>query len=64
MTSSSRLYHPPKPIYKPVEILDYIEACVEELSGFFLAAHIILACDLNQLSNEDVEERTGLKQIV
>jgi hypothetical protein len=23
------LYHPPKPTYKPTEILDYIEACVE-----------------------------------
>jgi len=27
-------------------------------------AHIILAGDLNQLSNEDIEGRTGLKQIV
>ena len=28
------------------------------------AAHIILAGDLNQLPNKDVEERTGLKQVV
>jgi hypothetical protein len=58
------LYHPPKPNYKPAELLDYIEACVEELSEFFPAAHVILAGDLNQLSNEDVEERTGLKQVI
>jgi len=66
MTSSARLSTtlPPKPIYKPAEILDYIEACVDELSGFFPAAHIILASDLKQLSNEDIEERMGLKQIV
>jgi len=44
--------------------LDYIEACVDELSGLSTAAHIILGGDLKQMSNEDIEERTGLKQIV
>jgi hypothetical protein len=44
--------------------LDYIEACVEELHGSFPAAHIILAGDFNELSDENVAERTELKQVV
>jgi hypothetical protein len=35
-----------------------------ELSGFDPTAQIILAGDFNQLSNEVIEERTGLKQVV
>jgi len=56
------LYHPPKPIYKPAEILELIKACLKELGGFFPAAHIILAGDINQLSNEDIEKKTGLRR--
>ena len=58
------LYHPPKPLYQPIELLDYIEACVVELSRDFPAANIVLAGDLNQLSDEELVERTGLQQIV
>ena len=58
------LYHPPKPTYKQVELMDYMDACVEELSCFYSAYHIILAGDLNKLPDEVIEERTGLKQVV
>ena len=37
---------------------------MEELSRDFPAAPIVLAGDLNQLSDEDIVERTGLTQIV
>ena len=58
------LYHPPRPLYTADSLLDYIEACVDELNRQFPTAPIILAGDFNQLSNEDVAERTGLSQIV
>jgi len=41
-----------------------MEACVEEISHDFPLADVILAGDLNQLSDNDVIERTGLTQIV
>ena len=58
------LYHPPRPIYKPEELLDYVEAFVSEISHDFPLADIVIAGDVNQLSDRDVVERTGLTQIV
>ena len=58
------LYHPPKPIYRTEALLDYIEACVDELNRRFPTAPIVIAGDLNQLPDEDLVERTGLTQIV
>ena len=58
------LYHPPKPIYTTEGLLNYIEACVEEVNRDFPTAHIVLAGDMNQLPNDDLVERTGLSQIV
>jgi len=58
------LYHPPRPVYKPEEFLDYIEECVEEICREFPAAHIVLAGDFNQLSDYDLVGRTGQTQIV
>jgi Reverse transcriptase (RNA-dependent DNA polymerase)/Endonuclease/Exonuclease/phosphatase family len=58
------LYHPPKPLYDEKALLDYIEACVDEVSRQFPTAHIVIAGDLNQLPSNDVIERTGLTQIV
>ena len=52
------LYHP------PVDLLDYIETCVEELIRDFPAAPNVIVGDLNQLPDQDVVERTGLTQIV
>ena len=58
------LYHPPRPIYDTADLLSYIENCVAELSYDYPLAEIVLAGDLNQLSDDDVIERTGLTQIV
>jgi len=58
------LYHPPRPLYQPTELLNYIEECVEEVSRDYPTAHIVLAGDLNKLSEREVVERTGLTQIV
>jgi len=40
------LYHPPKPIYSPSDLLGYIETCVEKFSCDFPSAAITLAGDL------------------
>ena len=58
------LYHPPRPTYATDALLNYIEAAVDELNREFPAASIVLAGDLNQLTDHDVAERTGLAQIV
>jgi exonuclease III len=63
-TFVAAIYHPPKPLYKPAALLDYIEACVEELNREFPTANIVLAGDLNQLPDQDLVERTGLTPIV
>ena len=44
------LYHPPRPLYTPTALLDYIETCVEEIMHDFPAATIVLAGDFNQLT--------------
>ena len=58
------LYHPPKPIYNPTALVDYIEACVEEINRDFPSAHIELVGDLYQQPDQDLVEQTGLTQIV
>ena len=58
------LYHPPKPIYSTESLLNYIETCVAEVSCDFPNAHIVIAGDTNQLSNDDLVERKGLTQFV
>jgi len=63
-TFIAALYHSPKPNYKLESLLDYIELSLEELCRDFPAANIILAGDLNQLSDRELTERTGLTQIV
>ena len=63
-TFVAALYHPPTPVYNSKDLLDYIEACVAELGRDFPAASIVLAGDLNQLTDQELEERTGLTQIV
>jgi len=63
-TFVAALYHPPAPAYNQVDLLDYIEGCVTELSRDFPMAPIVLAGDMNQLPDQDVVERTGLTQIV
>ena len=43
------LSHPPKPMYKPVELIDHIDRCINAITVKFPAAIIILAGDFNQL---------------
>jgi len=63
-TFIAALYHPPVPKYNQNDLLDYIEACVEELSRDFPTAPIVIAGDLNQLPDHDIVERTGPTHIV
>ena len=58
------LYHPPRPIYPLEDLLEFIDACVAEISHDFPMADIVLDGDVNQLPDRDVVERTGLTQIV
>ena len=58
------LCHPPKPLYATNELLDYIEASVAYLQQHFADAHLILAGDLNQMSDNEVVIRTGLSSLV
>jgi len=58
------LYHPPRAQYSTQLLLNYIEACLDELSHQEPAALIVLAGDFNQLSDDEVVGRTGLQQIV
>jgi len=44
--------------------MEYIENCVAEITHDYLLAEIILAGDLNQLSDQNLVERTGMTQIV
>ena len=54
------LYHPPKPLYSPESLLNYIEANVNEINQTFPQSMTTLAGDFNQLSDTEVIERTGL----
>jgi len=58
------LCHPPRPTYKLEVLLDYIDASVAEISHDFPLADIVVAGDVNQLSDREIVERTGLMQIV
>lgn len=42
------VYHPPRPTYKPDDLLSYIETSVAEISHDFPLAEIVLAGDLNR----------------
>ena len=58
------LYHPPRSLYMTDSLVDYIEACVDELVRDFPTASVVLAGDLNQLTDSAIMQRTGLTQIV
>ena len=58
------LYHPPRPLYTTDSLLDYIEACLEELFCEFPSTSVVLAGDFNQLDDNSVVERTGFAQLV
>ena len=54
------LYHPPKPIYPTDGLLQQLESNVETISGDFPDSLIILAGDLNSLSDSQVVQANGL----
>jgi len=58
------LYHPPKPSYDTSSLLDYLEACIHEITQDLPSASIILAGDFNQITDSAVLERTGLTQLI
>lgn len=58
------VYHPPKPLYRPELLLDYIESTIDEINQNFVGCNITLAGDFNQLSDREISERTGLTSIV
>jgi len=58
------IYHPPRPIYSVMSLLDYIEASINELQCDFPTDQIVLAGDFNQLPDSTLIERTGFLQLV
>jgi len=58
------LYHPPRPLYTPDSLLDYIKACIDEITHNHPTAFLVLAGDFNQRSHDELVERTVLTQIV
>jgi len=51
-------------MYLPADLISYLECSVEELCSAHPRVHIILAGDVNTLSNTEVMERTGLTEVV
>lgn len=52
------LYHQPRALYVTNTLTSFIEACVIEISTVHPSAIIILASDFNQLSDNDIVQRT------
>jgi len=55
------LYHPPKPLYKPTALLDYI---VDALTAVFPKTTIFLAGDFNSLDDSTLVSLTALSSVV
>lgn len=53
-------YHPSAHVYNSSNLLDYIEACIEELHTEFCPTNIVFASDLYQRSDQSLTEQTGL----
>jgi len=58
------LYHPLKPIYQISALLEHIEACVDQITTDTSDSMIVLAGDVNGLSENRLITRTGLSPIV
>ena len=58
------LYHPPAPCYSTSDLLAHIESTVLQIHNDFPDSQIILAGDLNSLSDSELVIRTGLTSIV
>jgi len=58
------LYHPPKPIYEADKLLEYMEASLDIFMTQYPDGVVILAGDLNTLSDLDIVARVALTSIV
>jgi Endonuclease/Exonuclease/phosphatase family len=58
------LYHPPSPMYDKTDLLDLVENTVLPIHLKYPDSHIILAGDLNTLSDLELIIRTGMTSIV
>ena len=64
VTFKRSLYHPPSPIYDTADLLDIIGDTVLRIHQKYPDSHIILAGDLNTLSDSELVIRTGMTSIV
>lgn len=64
VTFVGALYHPPVPVYQTTRLLDYMEAAIVRIQLDFAGAEIIMAGDLNLLSDTEIIVRTGMSSIV
>ena len=58
------VYHPPKPMYQPSSMLDYIEASIDAVTGAYPSATVILAGDFNALDDSEIISRNALLSII
>jgi hypothetical protein len=58
------LYHLPKPIYEAGALINYIETSLDTIASNYSDALVILAGDLNALSENEIVARTALTSIV
>ena len=58
------LYHPPKPLYQPTELLDHLDVCMDDIARVIPDALVILAGDFNSLHDEDITARCALNCVV
>jgi len=58
------LYYSPSPIYDTAELLDLVEKTVLRMHQDYPDSHVILACDLNTLSDKKLVFRTSMTSIV
>ena len=58
------IYHPPKPIYQTVELLNHIEETIIQAQQNYPGCSIIFAGDLNAIPDSEIIIRTGLKSLV
>jgi len=60
LSAANIIHRNSKPIYSVSMLMNYIEVCIEEIERCHSNALVILAGDVNQLSDNEIVERTGL----
>ena len=58
------IYHPPKPLYRTLALLDCIEASVDAVTVEYPNATLVLAGDFNGLDDAELSTRSVLTTIV